>query len=101
MEPLETYFCYYLKSNIRHYGTYSNCGHEGSNNALKHCAAKVTPRHNIDKSLRILVDGSDVMMAKKKHYITHLLNTTQTRAKLIVSQYLVRRAAVKLEELVL
>ena len=66
VEPLESYFCYYLKANIRHYAACSNCDHEGSNNAAKHCAANVTPCHNIDYSLRISVDGSDMMMAKKK-----------------------------------
>ena len=69
VEPLESYFWYYLKANIRHYGIYSNCGHEGTNNALKYCAANVMPRHNIENSLRILVDGSDLMMAKKKNLL--------------------------------
>ena len=28
IEPVESYFLYYLKENIRHYGAYSNSSHE-------------------------------------------------------------------------
>jgi len=47
VEPLEIIFCYYLKNRIRHYGAYINSSHEGTDNAIKHCAGNVTPRNNI------------------------------------------------------
>lgn len=100
VEPIESYFCYCLKAHIGHYGAYSNSGHEGTNNALKHYAGKVTQKNNIENSLRILVNGSDCMMSENKNAVNHLFNTTQSRSKMNIYQSLFRYAAIKLEELV-
>ena len=50
VEPLENNFCYYLKNKLRHYGAYSNCEHEGTNNGIKYCTGEVSPRHKIENS---------------------------------------------------
>ena len=76
VEPLESTFCYYLKNRIRHYGAYSNCGHEGTNNAMKNCSAKVTPLNNIESSLKFLVKGSERnMLAKKTKLVVRKKNS--------------------------
>ena len=69
VEPLESTFCYYLKNRIRHYGAYSNSSHEGTNNAIKHCSAKVFPIYNIESSLKISVKGSERNMIAKRNKI--------------------------------
>ena len=100
VEPLENIFCFYLKKTIRHYGAYSNCGHEGSSNAIKHCASKVTPVHKIENALQILVHGSERTMLEKSRNILQSSTKTQTRYYNDVYQSPVTYADKKLEELV-
>ena len=95
VEPLENSFCFYLKKTIRHYGAYINCGHEGSNNIIKHCASKVTPVQKIE-----VVNGSDRTMLEKNQKILQSSRRTQTRYNKDVYQALVDYAGAKLEELV-
>ena len=52
--PHENNYCYYLRSHLRHYKVRDNCRHEGSNNAIKHCAAGVTPSHSLHRSSVLL-----------------------------------------------
>ena len=89
-----------MKKTIRHYGAYSNYGHEGSNNALKNCASKVTPVHKIENALQILVHGSERTMLEKSRNILQSSTKTQTRYYNDVYQSPVTHADTKLEELV-
>ena len=100
VELLENSFCFYLKKTIRHYGAYINCGHEGSNNAIKNCASKVTPVHKIENALQIIVHGSERTMLEKSRNILQSSTKTQTRYYNDVYQSLDTYAAAKLEEIV-
>ena len=48
VEPLETFLCFYRRRDIRHYDTYTNSPHEGTNNGLKAGAAPIMPQHSLD-----------------------------------------------------
>ena len=85
---------------MRHYGAYSNSGHEGTNNAIKYCAGKVTPKHKIDNSLQILVNGSERSMLGKSRDVVMASRKIKTRYSEDVYQSLVTHAAAKLAELV-
>ena len=50
----EDNYCFYLRSHIRHYMVRDNCRHEGSNNAIKHSSAAVTPSHTLLRSSVLL-----------------------------------------------
>ena len=55
------HFVYYLRHSLFHLNIYTNCGHEGTNNGIKHCAAAVSPRNSVHKSV-----GTLNFNAKKK-----------------------------------
>jgi hypothetical protein len=57
VEPYELNYCFYLRLGVRHYDTYTNCAHEGTNNGLKHCGAPVLPVHSISRSATILTEN--------------------------------------------
>ena len=89
-----------MKKKLRHYGAYSNCGHEETNNGIKYCASKVTPRHKIENSLQILVNGSERTMLEKSRNVVMASRKMKTRYSGIVYQSLVTYAAAKLADLV-
>ena len=60
IEPSEVNYCFYLRRHLRHYDTYTNSAHEGTNNGLKHCTAAVRPQNNIHKSAAILTDNVSI-----------------------------------------
>jgi hypothetical protein len=55
--PHEQIFCFYLRKGVRHFETWTNSGHEGTNNAIKSGPSRVLPQHAIDKSAKIQVDS--------------------------------------------
>ena len=48
VEPLEEYFCFYDRRNIRHFDEYSNSCHEGTNNAVKYGSNAINPTYRLD-----------------------------------------------------
>ena len=50
----ESHYCFYLRKTIRHFGVYTNCGHEGTNNGIKHNCTPVTPQTPLHKCATIL-----------------------------------------------
>jgi hypothetical protein len=54
VEPHESNFCFHVRRHIRHFDTYTNCGHEGTNNGMKASAAPVLPQHSLDRCASIL-----------------------------------------------
>jgi hypothetical protein len=54
VEPLEEFYCFYLRRHLRHYDTYYNTSHEGTNNSIKSCAAPTLPQFTIERSATVL-----------------------------------------------
>ena len=62
--PHEKYFLYSHRSNIRHYGEYSNTPLEGTNFGLKHSSISTHPGLSMDSSMVILSFFSDKHVKK-------------------------------------
>ena len=58
-EPHEFQYCFYLRMSIRHFSSYLNSGHEGTNNGIKHCYGAVVPRHALNKCVELLTAQGD------------------------------------------
>ena len=54
VEIHEDHFCFYHRKKVRHFGMYSNCAHEGTNNHLKNHTTKVGPRTTLEQCVEIL-----------------------------------------------
>ena len=54
VHTLEKNFCFYKRSNIRHYSVKDNCRNEGTNNGIKYGDVSVGPLHSLDRSSVIL-----------------------------------------------
>ena len=63
MEPQENNFCFYHRFHIRHYGTYTNSSHEGSNNGLKSGASPVLPQYYLDRSATVFSNNYEICVA--------------------------------------
>jgi hypothetical protein len=63
VEPHEAHFCFYRRIHIRHYDTYTNSAHEGSNHGLKSGAAPVLPQYSLDRSAMVLSKNADIRTA--------------------------------------
>ena len=66
IEPHETYFCFYLRLNLRSFEEYTNSIHEGTNRGLKYNSAPVGPSTNIEKALAIMCNNAERSVTKKK-----------------------------------
>ena len=54
VEVHEQNFCYYLQSQLLHFGVYLNTQNEGMHNGMRSNAAQVTAMHSIHRTLTIL-----------------------------------------------
>ena len=54
VEPLEEYFCFYYRRNIRHFDEYSNSCHEGTNKAVKYGTDAINPAYRLDNAAQRL-----------------------------------------------
>jgi hypothetical protein len=52
--PHEERMAYYERHDLFHLETHTNCGHEGTNNGMKHCATPVMPQNRLDKAVQTL-----------------------------------------------
>ena len=44
----------------RHFGSYLNSGHEGTNHGMKSCAGAVMPQHALNKSVELLTQQGNM-----------------------------------------
>ena len=79
-------FCFHSRRHVRHFDTYTNSAHEGTNNGLKSSAAPVLPQHSLDRAASILntnalmnANASTIMSAKvvSSHALWSKLPTAQ------------------------
>ena len=54
VEPHEAFYCFHKRRHLRHFDTYTNLAHEGTNNGVKSAAAPILPQHSLDRSASIL-----------------------------------------------
>jgi len=54
IEPHEAFYCFHKRRHVRHFDTYTNSAHEGTNNGVKSAAAPILPQHSLDRSASIL-----------------------------------------------
>jgi hypothetical protein len=45
---------YYMRHDLFHLETHTNCGHKGTNNGMKHCATPVMPQNRLDRAVQRL-----------------------------------------------
>ena len=58
VEVHEQNFCYYLQTDLLHFGVYSNTPNEGIHNGMKSNAAPITAMHSIHRTLTILTKNA-------------------------------------------
>jgi hypothetical protein len=73
--PHEEHFCYFLRKDKFHLDSHTNCGHEGTNNGLKHGAAPVQPQNRIDRAAQTLSFNADVKSVETKILMEQKLST--------------------------
>jgi hypothetical protein len=66
VEPHEANYCFHKRLHVRHFDTYTNCGHEGTNNGLKSSAAPVLPQHSLDRCALILNQNAAMKSRTKR-----------------------------------
>ena len=47
-EPHEVLYCLDKRRHLRHFDTYTNSAHEGTNNGVKSAATPILPQHSLD-----------------------------------------------------
>ena len=55
----QQYFSHYLYHDVHSYGQRTSSAHEGTNNALKHCADAVLPSHTLSKSVAVMAQQDE------------------------------------------
>lgn len=71
MEPLESNYCYWRRSKVRHYDEYSNSIHEGTSNALKHRPGDVRPRLSLKNAVSKISYFADIDDSRKKSRVAY------------------------------
>ena len=99
VEPLEAYYVYYLRKDIRHYGEYTNSIHEGTNRGLKYNAAPVGPSTRLDNSLVILSKNGLRNLERKKISSSYQFSTERPHQKTSSTNELVDLMDHKLQKL--
>jgi hypothetical protein len=66
VEPHESHYCFHKRKTVRHYDTFVNSAHEGTNNGLKNSAAPVLPQYTIDQSASVLTKNASVNTLAKE-----------------------------------
>jgi hypothetical protein len=91
VEPLETFLCFYRRRNIRHYDTYTNSPHEGTNNGLKAGAAPVMPQHSLDRSASILNHNAHIKATSSSILSANAVSSKSLWSSLPTSQRLTHK----------
>ena len=91
VEPLETFLCFYRRRDIRHYDTYTNSPHEGTNNGLKAGAAPVMPQHSLDRSASILNHNAQIKATSSSILSANAVSSKSLWSSLPTSQRLTHK----------
>ncbi|KAI2492022.1 hypothetical protein MHU86_22547 [Fragilaria crotonensis] len=91
MWSLSTFLCFYRRRNIRHYDTYTNSPHEGTNNGLKAGAAPVMPQHSLDRSASILNHNAQIKATSSSILSANAVSSKSLWSSLPTSQRLTHK----------
>lgn len=91
IEPLESFFCFYTRRNVRHFDTYTNSAHERTNNGMKASAATVLPQHSLDRSASILNHNAQIKAASNSILSATAVSSNALWSKLPTSQILTHK----------
>ena len=89
VEIHESLYAFHERFTIRHFDSYSNSCHEGTNNGIRHSTAKVGPSTNIENTMLILNSNSDFSHAKKRKLNSQKYVGRKLYTELNCSKYLV------------
>jgi hypothetical protein len=53
--PHEERMAYFKRHDLFHLETHTKCGHEGTNNGMKHCTTPVMPQNCLDRAVQTLL----------------------------------------------
>jgi hypothetical protein len=65
---------YFKHHGLFHLKSHINCGHEGRNNGMKHCATSIMPKNGLDQAVQILHLNAMMKAGNKSIYICHRSN---------------------------
>ena len=91
VEPIEAYYCFHSRCNVRHFDTYTNSAHEGTNNGLKSAAAPVLPQHTLDRSAAILNNNALMKANANSIHSATIVSSNSLWSKLPTSQKLTHK----------
>jgi len=83
--PHLDHMCFYHRKHLCHMDQHSNCGHEGTNDGIKHCASPVHPQNRIDRSVEILRFNEEVKSGELKNKLCSKMNSKKCWSKTATS----------------
>jgi hypothetical protein len=69
---------YFKRHDLFHLETHTNCGHEGTNNGMKHCATPVMPQNRLDKAVQTLHLNATMKAGNKSIDVCRKLNSKKS-----------------------
>jgi hypothetical protein len=76
--PHEERTAYYKRHGLFHLETHTNCGHEGTNNGMKHCATPVIPQNRLDRAVQTLHLNATMKVGNKSIDVCHKSNSKKS-----------------------
>jgi hypothetical protein len=69
--PHEERMAHYKRHGLFHLETHTNCGHEGTNNGMKHCATPVMQKNRLDRAVQMLHLNAAMKAGNKSSDVCH------------------------------
>ena len=91
VEPHEAFYCFHLRRHVRHFDTYTNSAHEGTNNGVKSAAAPILPQHSLDRSASILNQNALIKANANSIRSAKIVSTKALWSKLPTAQKLTHK----------
>ena len=85
--PHEDRFCYYKRHALFHLETHTNCGHEGTNNGVKHCSSPVMPQNRLDRAIKTLNLNAEIKALNTNIMVCHKTNRRKLWSESPTSAY--------------
>ncbi len=68
----------YKRHGLFHLETHTNCGHEGTNNGMKHCATPVMPQNRLDRAVQTLHLNATMKAGNSSIHLCHKSNSKKS-----------------------
>ena len=86
--PHLAHFCFYIRKDLYHLEEHTNCGHEGTNNSIKHSGAPVVPQNKLDRSVEIVFLNTEVCSKELMVKLCRKSNSQKLWSKTPTSEYI-------------